>query len=561
MSWIRWWGLAVFGAIVSLLAFIWFLIAPWIIAHTIEDLGSEALGAKVDVHKVDLGLFPTSIEISGLALTDPEKPMKNMVEFGTLKFALESDALFWKKLVVDQMNILDVKFNTQRESSGKLKNGRKTTQAMKSISDFKLPDLSKVDVQELVNKSELITLQRVKELNDQKQQMSAYWKQKLDSKEINESISHIKKEFARLKARAKKNKFNLLKDHKKWKSLKKSITAEQKKYKDLKKKFNADKKKLSEQIRLVRKGPADDLNHIMKKVGYSGDLTKDISSKLIGPELSPWVSKAMALINTKSETSQEKESEPDYSRSMGQKIAFIDEQKLPDLLIKKILISVQDKQFELKGNGSNLAIPPWQWRAPALLEGKFEGSGQGDFYLKSQWKTETEMASSLKSEVQNWQLQDMPLLKLNNNQWMIKKGTISSHLDASATNSKINLNWKLGISSPEVSSSDSITGWQQLLLKAINQQQQIDISITAKGGIDNPEINVNSSLEKVFQEVLKQRLLQESDKIKAKLKNALGAKLGNAANINGSDFQLKSFADKLNLNDEKLKSLMSGIKI
>jgi len=69
MKMIRWWGLAAFFGLILILALAWYFLAPVIIKNSIENLGSEALGAKVEIESVDLTLFPlrttSFIRISG----------------------------------------------------------------------------------------------------------------------------------------------------------------------------------------------------------------------------------------------------------------------------------------------------------------------------------------------------------------------------------------------------------------------------------------------------------------------------------------------------------------
>lgn len=565
MKWLRWWGLAVFSSLILLFIILWFFVAPWLIKNSIETAGSEALGAKLDVNEVSLGLFPASLEINGMALTDPDSPMRNMMEIGTTKIAIDSEFLFWKKLVIDDLDFSDLAFNTPREKSGALKGGRLTTKALATVSEFKLPDINSVNVNKLIQSADLVTTKRISNLNKMQKEMQSYWKTNLDKKKLSDSIATIKEEFNRLKSRAKKNKFNLLKDRKKWKKLKKSLNRERDKYRQLKRKFNQDKKSLKNQISLVKQGPKDDLDLLMKKAGIKGNLVEDISSKLIGPEMTPWLMKGLKLVQLqsgqKNKTETETQTDSDFSRKKGNKHYFKDKVKIPDFLIKRLHANGGDSSIKIQSEGANIAIPPWMWALPAKLSGEINGNGTADFEFDSIWKSEKEMHSKAQLNVNNWPISNLPLFQLGEQKWTLSQGLLMTHMNANITLSDINLNWELQISSPKLKKIDALSGWKSLLLDAINQQNAIAIKIKVEGELLNPQIKVSSSLESVFKNILKQRLLKEADKLKADLKKALTSKLGASKDFSSYTSQLDGFGNQLNFNDDKLKKMLSGIKL
>ena len=70
-KWIRWWGLGAFVVVAAILVGVWvFLVDGWV-KILIEDGGTDAVGAKVELDAADLSLFPAGLTLTRLQVTDP----------------------------------------------------------------------------------------------------------------------------------------------------------------------------------------------------------------------------------------------------------------------------------------------------------------------------------------------------------------------------------------------------------------------------------------------------------------------------------------------------------
>ncbi len=70
-------GILVFVAIMLAASGIWFLVADSVVKSMLEGAGTKAVGARVELESADLSLFPLGLELTGLRVTNPEKPMHN----------------------------------------------------------------------------------------------------------------------------------------------------------------------------------------------------------------------------------------------------------------------------------------------------------------------------------------------------------------------------------------------------------------------------------------------------------------------------------------------------
>ena len=75
MKWIRWWGLGAFVVIAAILGCVWiFLVDGWV-KYLIEEAGTEAVGAKVELDAADLTLFPAGLKLARLQVTNPKSSL------------------------------------------------------------------------------------------------------------------------------------------------------------------------------------------------------------------------------------------------------------------------------------------------------------------------------------------------------------------------------------------------------------------------------------------------------------------------------------------------------
>ncbi len=121
---IRWQGLIPAALALALLSLAWFLFGGRIVESAVEEAGSKALGAAVDIAGVDIEERRTSVELRGLAIADPFDRNRNLVEAGVVRVELEPEPLLERKLVVRRLIVRDVRTGTQRTTPARAVAGR-----------------------------------------------------------------------------------------------------------------------------------------------------------------------------------------------------------------------------------------------------------------------------------------------------------------------------------------------------------------------------------------------------------------------------------------------------
>ncbi len=554
MKTIRWWGLAAFFGLILITTLMWYLLAPMVVKSTLENLGTEALGAKVEVGDVDLTLFPVSVSIKQLAATDPQQPMQNIFESEHIQFAVDSGSLLWKKIVIDKLVLTGVKTATKRETSGAIEGGRQTTQVIEKAMDSMIPDMENIDVDDLVAKADLVTLKRVEQLKDSQTKLSQEWETALDKEAFDKRTDIIKTEYQRLSERAKKNKLNMVKDRKEWKKLNKSIDIERKKITSLSSKLKTDKKMLSEQLQSVKNGPADDMNAMMNKMGVSNGV-EGLVDRFIGPQYTPWIIKAVDIVKS-FKPAEGENSEEQLAIQLGDKVYFKDHHLFPDILIKNIVLSGDEQGWEIDGKGFDLGYLPWLTGNPAKLDINLGGKGQASLNIISDWVSSSEMSTNVSSDVESWPLESMQFMQTDAGSWVLNSGNLTADIKGNITLEKINLTAKFSIDSPVLNAPDNISDWQKSLATSVNNENKIDFKLTASGSITKPDISLDSSIEKLFISAIGDKIKQKTDKYREKITQSINDKVGDISSLDNFDDNFAQWQSKMGEQDNLLKGMI-----
>ena len=113
-------GIVVFGVFVLLTGVLWWLFADSLVRRGVEATGASVVGAKVDVAVADVRPLEGSVSLRGLQVANPDAPMTNLLEADEITVDLMLEPLLRKKIVVQNLVVTGVRFNTDHETSGAL---------------------------------------------------------------------------------------------------------------------------------------------------------------------------------------------------------------------------------------------------------------------------------------------------------------------------------------------------------------------------------------------------------------------------------------------------------
>lgn len=88
------------------------------VRRVLEYVGTQVNGAEVNVGHFRTSFFGASLEMGDIQVTDKNKPARNLVQVGSIRFKMLWDALLRAKVVIDEASILNIQALTPRKSPG-----------------------------------------------------------------------------------------------------------------------------------------------------------------------------------------------------------------------------------------------------------------------------------------------------------------------------------------------------------------------------------------------------------------------------------------------------------
>ncbi|NUM58949.1 MAG: TIGR03545 family protein [Bdellovibrionaceae bacterium] len=118
---IRWEAIIPFIIFTAVIFFYFKLFFDLHLKNLMELIGYHSLGAEVNIAKVETSFTKASLKISGIELTNPERPSHNNLVIGEIRFSLLWDALLRAKFVVEEAAVENIGFDQKRKYPGKVK--------------------------------------------------------------------------------------------------------------------------------------------------------------------------------------------------------------------------------------------------------------------------------------------------------------------------------------------------------------------------------------------------------------------------------------------------------
>lgn len=367
MKWIRWRGLIAFLVVVVLISGFWFLFLDGIVRHTIENVGTRLVGARVELRQAHVSLLPVGLTLSGLQVTDPDKPMTNAVEISRLTFHIEGAQLLRRKVIVDRMSAQGVRFGTPRQTSGALTRkrapGKAALQPAPETAGFSLPSFQVPDVKTILAKEDLETLKLAAALKTDLQQTRQQWEQRLKSLPGKDTFAKYRSRIDQLQAASKGGPQGLLSGAAEVQNLRKEIEGDIAALKAAQGEFNGQMTSLRARLAQVRKAPREDVRRLQDKYGLSPRGLANLGSALLGRQIGGWTREAVAWYERLQPVLQRvgqsggKKTGPEVVkplRGSGVDVRFPEKEPLPNFLIRLADVSLRLRVGDLSGQIENI---------------------------------------------------------------------------------------------------------------------------------------------------------------------------------------------------------------
>ncbi|MEW6683956.1 MAG: TIGR03545 family protein [Nitrospirota bacterium] len=579
---IRWPGLIAFVAVVGLGLAIWFLVIDGLVERAIEAAGSKLVGAKVELDHADVSLIPLGIELKRLQVTNPDQPMRNAVEITRMAFGMEALQLLRRKVIIDEMAIDGMQFNTQRQTSGAIVRREEKKEESKEGEDsfFAMPSLDLPSAKDILAKEDLESLKLVETVRGEIDAGRERWKQRVAQVSDKAKLDEYRRRADEIRKSAKGGAEALLGNVAEAAQLRKDVMADLDQVKGAREDLSKDLAAFKRRIDEVAAAPQADLKRLREKYSLTAGGMGNVAAALFGGNIGYWAKTSAAwyerlqpALASAGKTGGPEQVKP--LRGKGIDVKFRERQPLPDFLIRTARVTAEIPAGTLKGEV--LRITPDQDILGAPTTFEFAGD-----------KLQQLRTVALRGEI-NRVRPDQPrdTVTLNADGYGIQRAVLSDNpkwpvvldgakadldlkaviasgaLDATIDSRLSGVHFSTGEHKPEGRVAEAIAS-------ALADVQAFHLGATVTGTTRNPDVKVTSDLDAVLKNAVGKMVSEQAARLEADLKAAIAEKVNGPledlkkqlAGYGELGQALASRSDALNkLLSEQLAPKIKGLKL
>ena len=533
MKIVRVWGILVFILLAALIAGTWYLFVDNAVRSLIEKKGTRMVGAKVELQKADLSLFPLGFTLTGLSVADPDRPMTNLVEVSRLAFLVDPADLLRGKVIIDEMTASGVRLNGPRKKSGAIKKQAplKSSEPVKAAASpragfLKLPAIAVPDVKEILKREELKTLKLAHDLRREIKDSQSRWQKRLDMLPDEKKIGDYEKRMKKLKKAAKDGVMGAVSALKDVKKLRDDISGDIKNIKEAKKDFSQDIKELRKKIAKIKEAPGDDLARLKKTYSISPEGLSNLSGLLFGGNVRHragaalrWYGKIKPLLESGAEGKGKVEPKP--VRGKGVDIHFSVKERRPEFLIRKAGLDIKTPAGNLKGVIKNITSEQPLTGAPTT----FRFSGEKLDRIKSIDLTgevnrlkKSEPADSLNINMTGYRIEEMKLSGSEDFPLALDKAFADVTVRGALIKGDLDAVINAAFSSVVFTAGDRAGRLAAALGRTLSGIKKFSLKARVTGEPESPLVSVSSDLDAVLKKAVGNIVKEESSRLERELK-------------------------------------------
>jgi uncharacterized protein (TIGR03545 family) len=372
----RWSGLLGFLIVTALLGAFWLLLAGPLVKNAIEYTGSEAIGAEVNLDDAGVGLAPLKLRLGRLQVTDPSQPTHNMVEFQKAEARLDLWKLLLGQVVIDEMSIDGLKFDTERARPGALKaqtaekgGGQLKERAARALAGagIELPSVA-----EVLQKEPLLISQRSDELkrsySEEQARLEALQARLPDEEQRRDYQQRIQQ----LTGSKPQNLAEFNQRKQELDKLKAELAGVKQTLSDARQQVQQSRQSLQRKLGQLKAAPGEDWQRLSSKYSLSSGGALNLSSLLFGDKVKRWSGKALywyELARPYLERSASRDETPAApQRAAGRYVRFAHRNPTPDFLLREARLQIALPFGEVLGQLNDLTDQPQLLGRPATLK-------------------------------------------------------------------------------------------------------------------------------------------------------------------------------------------------
>lgn len=512
-------GLIAFFVLTTLLAIITVVfLDTWIKAAAINGL-EEAAGAEVNIGSVSHTFSPFGVTIRELQITDPNMPTRNQFQAQEITAQLSLMPLLMDKVIIDDLVVSGIQFQQLREEEGEVYIDTEAADGVQGL----LPEGIEVpSVDDILAKSPLKTTKAVEDAQNSYDRHNENLQAQYANLPTQEKLEEYKARLTALKDTEYKDPVKLASAKQEFDAILAELKVEREKLSNFKTAVQDAKSDMSAKLANLKAAPGQDYDTLQALIAGDADAINDVTRHILGDKaaifsdylLSAYTIAGPMMVN--SSESQEQE------RADGRWIEFSDELPLPNLLIRKALISLLWQDEEISSEWKDITYQHERIGRPTVFEIDSTASKLWD---SLQVKGNFQLLNQLMTASQDWDLKGLSLNGIR----LLDEQALATKIDTSRLDSKGSLTVKDSVFSGggEMNLKElamTARGSNQtteLIANTLNGLNRLSIQADLTGSIENPSISLSSDLDRQLGKALLGNLSPEQTSKLSELKQKL----------------------------------------
>lgn len=570
----RWKGIIFLAVLTAIIIIISLIFSDAWLENKLEENASIINGAKVEIDNLDFSLFGPILSWDRLQVTDPNKTMKNMIESGFCEFKMEFWPLLSKKVIVENVQLSDLRTNTDRETDGKIDDkslGKQIAESnyvketvtrlkekAKSTPTIQLAEQVKSgNIDSILAIMNIRSIKKIDSLQNRLSEKYDKWQKELTNLDYSKDLKEIEQRVKSFDVNKIKTVEDARSSIQKVEGIKSDINKISNDVQNKKIDLQKDLSNMNQKVNQIDDWIAADYKNALSMAKLPEINAQNIAELVFGKTVTDQVTQYLGYVGeARSYASQFKSDKPkkkDPPRLKGQDIYFYNQYARPDFWIKKIDLSGQtESNIRLSGRVENIVSDQKQIGNPTVIL----VSGSNETGTSLNFEGELNYLEDVPTENFNLHYAGFSLAntKISDSKFMpnsINKGTGNLESVFNLEGDKIDGHIKFTGQNLVFDFSKQAkpkNKFDEIILSIIKSISTVDFVAKIQGHGDNLKFSINSNLDDLFVNRMNAILGNELEAAKQKIKTRI-------------DGEVKKYREKLySLIKEKEKLLNDEIK-
>lgn len=567
-GWIRWSGLVSFLIVVGVGFAVTYLALTLVLKSQIEKYASQAWGAQISIDRLGFSFMPIGVDISGIEVTDPKKPMQNLVSIGHLGASLNFYQLVVGRTVIEDMSLEHLAFNQPRKTSGALvkvdKKAKEATkkEASKKDGGLAMPSMLVPKPEDILSRQTFKTSEQADKINEQLNQLNNKWDDLQKQMPNSQMLADYQKRFEGLT----KGSINSLADLKakqaEFEKLQKEVSKKADVIKQGKSLFDKDLPQLQKEVNALQKMPAKDFANLQSTYSLDQNGLQNFTYLIFGDKVRNYTQQGLALYEkvkpfiekfaAERATAKKQEAAEKAKREMGQDIAFLERDPEPDFIIKRLRLSSDLDWGQVSASANDINFDQPKSRMATHFTVSVQPKTQATALSikgQSNWIQPGKGFTEAKITWPDYQLKDWAMLKDDNLPLTMKSSNVAVNGKVTVTEAQrlkgvIDLDYQKVDFEMGTSKSKEV---RQYLAPVFDDIHKFTVTSELSGKLFAPDIGARSDLDRLVSNSLNKVLNKQIADAKAQLRKQFDAQM--AAQLKPINQKLASLlGDQVQLN-------------